>query len=311
MPYWLKRIPCTCKHLFILVCILPFGSGYAQKSLREFEDSLLLFQRKLYAVKNDREKLEVNRNLNSCLERALQLEKSFEYPFDSLTEIGRLTDPDRTFRIIEWDVPLNDGTHLYCGFIQSWNPKRKAFQLYPLIDKSADIKNPENYTGEAAKWYGMLYYKIIPVKSRGKKLYTLLGQRLQDKLTTKKIVDVLAFNSDGSPRFGADIFKYGKASPKRVVFEYSAQVVMSLKYDEHLSQIVFDHLSPSEPRFEGQHQYYGPDFSVDAFQLKKGKWHYVQDVDARNKSKQKEGKYNDPQNQGKEHEPKQFYTPKN
>ena len=63
--------------------------------------------------------------------------------------------------------------------------------LFSLTDKSADIKNPENTVGEASKWYGMLYYKIVPVKIKRKKYYTLLGWDGNDKITAKKIIDVL------------------------------------------------------------------------------------------------------------------------
>jgi hypothetical protein len=297
--------------LFVFCVLFSFLRVEAQGILSTYEDTLIHYQKSLDAFKTDRQKIETSIQMKALLERALNSDKSFEYPFDSLTEIGRIYAPDRTFRILNWDIALSDGTHRYFGFIQSYNPKKNIFSVYPLTDKSSEFKNAENTVGDPGKWYGMLYYKIIPVKTRGRKYYTLFGFHPQDKLTTKKIIDILYFNPDGSPRFGADLFRLEKKSPKRVIFEYSAQVVMSLKYNEETRRIVFDHLSPSEPRLEGQFQYYGPDFSTDALEFKKGKWVYFPDVDARNKSNQKDVKYNDPKDKTKDYENKQFYQPKN
>ena len=46
---------------------------------------------------------------------------------------------------------------------------------------------------------------------------------------------------------------------------------MMLRYDDKLKMIVFDHLSPSKPSYEGKYQYYGPDFSYDGLIFEKGK----------------------------------------
>jgi len=281
----------------------------AQVPFRAYEDSLLVLQNTLYAAQNDEAKLDVNSKLKAVFERALKLENSFNYPFDSLKEIGRIYAPDKSFRIINWDILRDDGTHDYFGFVQVIDKKKKVHRLFFLTDKSNEIKNPANAAGDANKWFGMLYYKIIPVKVKRKKFYTLLGLDANDKLTTKKIIDVLYFTSDGSPHFGANLFKLDKGYPKRMIFEYSAQVVMSLKYDEGNKQIIFDHLSPLQPKFEGQFQYYGPDFSFDAIEFKKGKWTYVPDVDARNNKTSKDANYNDPKEKNKNYDNRQFYSP--
>ncbi|MBI2269767.1 MAG: hypothetical protein HYU69_05345 [Bacteroidetes bacterium] len=282
----------------------------AQQGFKAYEDTLLQLEKNLYSVKTDKAKQEINTKFKTVFERALNICTSFEYPFDSLKEIGRIYSPDKSFRIINWDIPKEDGTYNHCGFIQTYDARRKTCRLYALIDKSDDIKNPDNTVGDANKWIGMLYYKIIPVKVKRKKYYTLLAKDGNDKLTGKKIIDVLYFVSDGSPRFGVDLFKLEKRSPKRVIFEYSAQTAMSLKYFEETKRIVFDHLSPSQPGFEGQHQYYGPDFSFDALEFKKGKWVYVADVDARNGKSTKDNKYNDPKDKSREYDNEKLYEPK-
>lgn len=299
------------KHIVIFCLVIAsVQCAIAQQSFKADEDTLLRLEKDLYASKNDKVKMEANARLKAAFELILKKENSFNYPFDSLKEIGRIYSPDKSFRIINWDVPKDDGTYDYFGFIQTYDTKRKANHLYPLTDKSADIKNPDNTVGDAAKWFGMLYYKIIPIKVKRKKYYTLLGADGNDRLTRKKIVDVLYFIPDGSPRFGADLFKLEKRSPKRVIFEFSAQATMSLNYNEDTKQIVFDHLAPSQSKFEGQFQYYGPDFSFDGLELIKGKWVYITDVDARNGKSNKDNKYNDPKDKSKNYDNKKFYAPK-
>jgi hypothetical protein len=111
-----------------------------------------------------------------------------------------------------------------------------------------------------------------------------LGYDPNDKLVRRKFVDVLYFKSNGTPVFGKDVFKFPKKNPKRLMFEYSSDVVMSLKYNKDRDQIVFSHLSSNreDPILEGQVQYYGPDGSYDALELHKGRWNLIPDIDARN-----------------------------
>ena len=288
------------KLLLFSVLFLYFIHLFSQKQEKEFatlllyQDTLVSLQQKMFKGKNDGEKYRANRIFLNILQRALNTKNSFEFGFDSLTSIARLVSPDKLFKIYNWNIPKEDGTHEYFGFIQAFTKKAKMYVVYPLIDKSGDVINPENYISDNNKWYGMLYYKILEKKYKKKTSYILLGWDGNDKLTSKKIIDVLSFSDDGSPRFGDGIFEMGKRLPKRVVFEYSAQIVMSLKYDEQRRLIVFDHLAPPSNGLEGQHQFYGPDMSYDGFIFKKGKWIYVEDVDARNSNNSKDKLYNDP-----------------
>jgi hypothetical protein len=84
------------------------------------------------------------------------------------------------------------------------------------------------------------------------------------------------------------------------VFEYSSEVSMSLKYIEKRKQIVYSHLAPKDEGeiLIGQYQYYGPDGSFDALELKKDKWMVIEDIDARNsKSKNDDAVKPDPKKQ--------------
>ena len=58
---------------------------------------------------------------------------------------------------------------------------------------------------------------------------------------------------------------------------------MTIQYEEKAKRFVFDHLAPSKPIYQNQFEYYGPDFSYDALEYRKGKWVLVENVDVRNK----------------------------
>ena len=121
--------------------------------------------------------------------------------------------------------------------------KKSKTDIFPLIDKSTEIINPEKQTLNNLQWFGCLYYKIITTKYAGNKYYTLLGWDGNNYLTTKKIIDILYFTRSGRPKFGKSIFTSSKKQKKqkRIIFEFSSQTVMSLIYDERYKAIVFDH----------------------------------------------------------------------
>lgn len=245
---------------------------------KNLEEKLKIIQNKIYNATSDSLKMAYNREFLALLDTALVAELSFSYPFDSLKQIGRLYAPDKTFRIINWNIPKTDGTHLYFGFIQSYDKKSKRYLVEKLLDKSGTIKNPETHIGSPEKWFGMLYYDIIKTGD----YYTLLAWDGNDRLTSRKYIDVLYFKSNGDAVFGKDVFKMPRKNPRRIVFEFSAEIVMSLKYNDSKDMIIFDHLAPRDEFMEGQYQYYGPDFSYDAFEYSKGKWKFVPDVDVKN-----------------------------
>jgi hypothetical protein len=58
--------------------------------------------------------------------------------------------------------------------------------------------------------------------------------------------------------------------------------MMSLRFTSDKS-IVFDHLVPFSPAMKDDRQYYGPDYSYDAYHFENGLWKLMINVDARNK----------------------------
>lgn len=291
----MKKIP------FIYLLIFLSFQAFPQKNedFIKAEDSLKVLGNLILNGESDFIKYNANEKFLILLEGTLISENSFNYPFDSLTMIARINSPDNKFRIFNWNIKKADNTYEYFGFIQAWNSKQKKYTLYPLKDNSDKITKPESQLLDNLNWYGAHYYKLIYNKSGGKKYYTLLGWDGNDLLTQKKIIDVLVFNSNDKPIFGASIFKYNKKVQKRVIFEYSATVSMSLKFEKQYmlygkksrKMIIFDRLAPLDPNLEGQYQFYYPETNIfDAFIFRMGKWTMLKDVDARMQKMTKEEK---------------------
>ena len=144
----------------------------------------------------------------------------------------------------------------------------------------ADILKDTIYTSE--NWYGALYYEVSPLIINEEKHWITLGINYGNPLITRKIIDVITLKPDGLIEFGAPVFSYADDELiKREVFQYSADAAMTLRFLDN-SSIVFDHLVPFSPSLTGKPEYYGPDFSYDAFILENGIWHFKLNVDARN-----------------------------
>jgi hypothetical protein len=300
-----------------LSCLFPiksnaFGSD-SSKYLKVYEDSLKQLQYGRFDVHNsDKKKEEVNAHFFNTMKAALKLPGSFTYDFDSLTTIAKLTSSDKQFRILNWNLPKQDGTEEYFGFIQSYNSKTKKYTVYPLTEKQADMKEAQSKTYTPDQWLGMLYYKIVEETIDKKPVYTVLAWRGYSKVITQKVIDVITFNADGSPNFGKAIFSNlpssFKGSPKRLIFQYSSDVAMTLEYSDKKSMILFDHLGPREDGLEGQYQFYGPSFQIDGLAFKNGKWNFSQNVDARNNN-HGDDKFQDPEKDDNQKNKKAIYTP--
>ena len=311
------------KALFLttLPCFIAIASSAAKITPPQDSSALIhLYEDSLKAVQFDKIKphtsaqlkQEANARFIMLLQKALSVQGSFDYPFDSLTTVGRLTSADKQFRVLTWDVPKQDGSFDYYGFIQSMDQAKKTYVLYTLTDKTAEIANAQTTTCTADKWLGMLYYKIIPEKYEDKTIYILLAWQGYSNIITHKVIDVLSFNNQGVPSFGKPVFRKNppgfKGSPKRLIFQYSATAYMSLKYDSKKDMIVFDHLGPIDDALVGQYQYYAPSFQVDGLAFKPNGWEYMANVDARNPADPIDKEYH-PEGENFKENKKAIYAP--
>mgnify|MGYP006145801833 CR=1 FL=1 len=241
-----------------------------------------------------------NNTVKKELRKALSHDESFNYPFDSLGKfMGTMISPDNAFRLFNWNLEKPNGQHLYFGLVMSYDKRRERYLITELIDKSASMVDtePEKMALDDRNWFGALYYHIIPFEKGTKTYYALLGWDGNNKLSKKKLIDVMAF-SGSKIKFGFPIFKQEDSQWfRRVIFEYSAQASMSLKeYDtKNNALIVFDHLSPSSGALKGHPEHMFPDGSFDSYQLEKGKWVFYKDPDARGNKSIKDKYYNMPE----------------
>ena len=270
--------------LSLILFIFSTSINSQTNDIKLIEDSIQTAFTKIILSKNDNEKLDFNIKIETLLSKILNKAESFQYPFIKLKHISKLNSDDDIIRVYSWNVPFNDGTFKYYGFIQI-KSKNNRITLIKLNDKSDSIINAQDKILDNETWYGALYYKILTNKYKNKTYYTLLGWDGNDTFTNKKLIDVLTIKRN-KIQFGSEIFKMEKKIYKRVIFEYSQQAKMMLRYDEKQEMIVFDHLSPSLKKFKGQYMYYGPDLSQDGLKFIDGKWILKQNLDLRNKKEE-------------------------
>ena len=229
----------------------------------------------------DLERDSLNLILKADLKELITKANSPAVPLDGL-KISKVDAPDKSFRLITWNLPRENGTHRYEGLLLY--SKNGKSSIHELKDATSTITSPETPELSIDQWYGALYYEVVPVKKGGKNYYTLLGWKGHDRVETQKVIDVLHFKG-GTPRFGAPIFGSGKLKRNRKVFNFSIHSSMALRYDPNYEGIVMDHLSPSRPDLEGQFAFYGPDMSYDAYVWKKDHWEFQRDIDARDRNR--------------------------
>lgn len=265
-----------------LLCLHTYAQHSDESSnlqkLRTYQDSLITLGKTMVNDENDLERKNANYHFIKTLVGALKIPNSFLFPFDSVKTISIINSPDNRFRILSWHVENQDGSYRFYGTVQINTGGQ--LKMYPLVDYTPALQNPEDSITDNQKWYGAQYYKIVPVHAQ-KTYYVLIGWKGNTVKSTKKVIDVISF-TDGKPVFGMPVFDGNGKTRKRVVFEYTRQVSMLLKYVPDQNLIVFDHLSPPDPKQKSSPETFGPDLSYDGYKLKNGRWVFVDQLDMRN-----------------------------
>lgn len=289
---------------FVLQTLLICFDLYAQNpQLVDMELQLDSCLRTIVSESSYSRRDSLNSSFLQKFEDALKVSGSFDYPFDSLKNVGRLKSDDGRVRVFTWNIPQVGGTQRYFGFIQSID-NDKNVRLFRLNDSRNGNTDAFNVQLGVDNWLGALYYQIVTVKSKPQNYYVLMGYDYNNLFTSKKLIEVLSFSQTGQPLFGLKVFDVdGRQRLSRIVFEFAARASMTLRYEEKVKTIVFDHLSPSQPQYAGNLQHYGPDFSYDGFKLDNGVWRYVRDLDMRNSTKPKAN------TKGNDDQPFFFYSP--
>jgi hypothetical protein len=218
------------------------------------------------------------------MKEGLAQPESFDFAFDSLRKrVGILKSEDNQFRIFTWNIPLNAFEHEYHGIIQVCDHRENSCTVHILRNRINDIVDLLNIQTDKEMWPGALYYDLKRNKNGREVLYTLMGFNFHDRWSDKKIIEILHFDRDMNPQFGKPVFKTPDGIQHRVLFEYSGNVAMNLRYNPDMKMIVYDHLSPIEPELKNHPRFYAPDFSYDGYKFRKGMWEHQEDLDVRNR----------------------------
>jgi hypothetical protein len=260
---------------------LTFHSA-AQVSTRDDSKNLEKLFGRLRENLPDEMKLAANDSVVAIIDSYASSDSVFRHRFSNLRFLGQIASPDSLVKIITWNLILEDGANLYLCYFIKRDIKSGAGRVFRLKGTYNEAAARDDTTYTSLHWYGAIYYDIRPFDFAGSTKYVLLGIDYGNSFITRKIIDAAGFDKENGIVFGLKCFSDGKTLKERVVFEYSSKAVMSLKF-ENDGMIVFDHLSPESPQYKDDRQFYGPDFSFDAFRLEKGFWKYKGDIDIKNK----------------------------
>lgn len=297
----------------LLLVQLLWISGFGQKKtdFRMWEDSLIRLRNEVMAESDETMRLALNEDFMSLLESVLQMPEAFKFTWDSVNNFSVLASPDNIFKIFTWYIVKNNYDIENFGFIQVYNESRKKYVLYPLYDKRQVIDYPKTQIGNHNRWYGAVYYKMIPVKDKNTTYYTLLGWNGNNLFTNQKLIEILHFNKDMTPIFGARVFKNYPEKVARVIFEYSKNATLYLNYEnqEYLvstgkfnpktheydykrlrcDMIIFEELVPMDEAMKNVSAFMVPESSLNqGFIEEDGRWMFQKSVRGSNPDKVKQ-----------------------
>ncbi|MGB0840133.1 MAG: hypothetical protein ACPGXL_08335 [Chitinophagales bacterium] len=238
---------------------------------------------KLVKGMNEKQRIAYNDSIIPALVKALRIENSFGYRFDSLPYLSTIYAPDNSFRIFTWLLKKErEGTFKYYGAIQMNTPELK---LIPLFDKSEAIDIPETQELTNEKWFGVLYYGITQKTYADTTYYTLFGWDGHSMKSNKKIADVLFFRA-GKPIFGKPMFEVYKDGDNaitvksRMILEYKEDATIALNYNPDKDAIIYDFLTPEDDGEDAKQAYgkyyaYIPDGTYLGSQFIDGVWKII------------------------------------
>ena len=265
----------------ILFIFLSTGIAKSQISAKDTPQVLEELFNRLVDNYNDTDRIRINDSIRLIIDGYVKSDTVFIHRFTNLRYLGQIMSPDSLLKIITWNLVLENAPGRYfCYFIRKQEPgeSNKIYRLSASYNENP-VKTDTIYT--EPDWYGALYYDLKPYKTNDKSCWVLLGIDYGNSFISRKIIEVLSFAPDNSIIFGRKWFASGEEIKFRDVFEYASNAMMSLRFKSD-SSIVFDHLVPFSASHKDDRQYYGPDYSFDAYNFKNGLWKLIINVDARN-----------------------------
>jgi hypothetical protein len=266
------------KSLILFSMLFCFLQVFPQSNQNPYLDSFVKYEKIMKNLgdsiidgNNEWVRMDALTDFIPVFKHTLKFPGSYNYPFDSLGFMHKLIAPDNTFKIYSWVLKFDNRTFRYYGAIHYNNPEK--LKVVPLFDKSNTIPYDmeEDTILNNETWLGCLYYEIGMTKKGKKNYYILLGWDGNNSVGNKKIIEILTFDAEGMPVFGAPIIKVDKRIMSRKVFQYNATAVFALKFVSGTNKIAFDNLVAPDDKNKGKLWSYIPDGSYDYFEMKKGK----------------------------------------
>ncbi len=268
--------------LYILLLIPNFT--FAKKIeidtflVRKENDLVLLLD--ILRKSKDNSELDYNNlNFEEELKEVLKAPGILEYPFDKLTTISTIKSPDGVFRVFNWNIENENQIHSHFCYVVKKGRGGKNQIIRFKEDKFTLGPRPDGML-TPNRWYGGLYYKIVPIQVGRKTMYTMFAYNGGNRSSNKKILDVFWFKGK-SLRLGYPIFQDERNEEelhRRVFMEYSEKATVSVRYESGLNKIVFEHLMPETGNLKGMYEYYIPDMSYDAYFWENNFWNYQADI---------------------------------
>lgn len=226
-------------------------------------------------------RFQANDSFIKYYEAFLETENSFYENIEGINSVMILRSPDNKIRITSWLVADNIGNYKSYAYVERKISAKSDKVQWKLREKiSFDTKELENTEFAATEWPGGLIYQILPFKHKKQTCYLILSYHGLGQQTNRKTMDVIHFDKEEIV-FGLPVFQRYKNDPDpnyRIVFNYSDQTTMTLRYDKELKFIVFDHLVPPVEMLRGSEEFMVPDGTYGAFApKKKGFWLRIED----------------------------------
>lgn len=267
-------------NIIILILTIAFSVVNGQTGRTDNTSVIENLFTRLVKSTNDVDKIRINDSIVLFIDSYARSDSVFDHSFNELRYFGQVTSRRAGVKILTWNLLLFDSPSRYYSYF-IFRPERENV-IYKLSGTYTEqpVRTDTIYTNE--NWYGALYYDLRHFRQDNQTWWILLGIDYGNPSVTRKIIDVLSIGDDSSLVFGKKIFKANNELKYREVLEYSSEAVASLKFGSDKT-IVFDHLVPMSPALRGQKEFYGPDFSLDAYNLEDGIWKLEENVDIRNK----------------------------
>jgi len=284
------------KILFYILLLIPTFSFAKKIEVDTFlvrkENDLVILLDKLRKSKDDTELEYNNLNFDAELKEILKAPGILDYPFDKLNTMSTIKSPDGVFRVFNWNIEKQNQTHYHFCYVVKKGRGSKNQIIKFKEDRFTLGPRPDGML-TSNRWYGGLYYKIVPIQVGRKTMYTMFAYNGSTRSSNKKILDIFWFKGK-SLRLGYPIFQDERNEEelhRRVFIEYSEKATISVRYDASINKIIFDHLMPEVGNLKGMYEYYIPDMQYDAYFWENNFWNYQADIIVGNEKEKSRREY--------------------